>query len=221
MVKNVIIAISATYVMLLGFPLLVAAQESQDTETLQEVVTQVNEEASEEQIGRTIEERVKKAKDKSSEQSTVAQQRRIEARCTSAQEKINNLRTKISDSIEKRREIYLSASTRLAELLQKLELTDIDTSSLGLAVSDMDDLLTSTRFSVDSYMQNLADLSEMDCESDPDGFKALLQDARTKRSEILSGQSEIKTFKDEILKPALQEIRQALNASINSQEGGE
>lgn len=218
MFKNIIVAASATYLILLSFPLIVSAQENQElTQSQESNTTQSVEQENDNQPGRTLEERLNKAKEKASEQISAAQQRRVEARCTNAQEKITNLRTKLSDSIENRRNAYTKVSTKLNELTQKLEAAGVDSTGLSAVVSEMDARLVSSRLSVDNYMQSLADLTEMDCESDPVGFKALLQEAREKRAEILSSQLGLKEFKDETLKPALQEIRE----SLSSLESGE
>jgi hypothetical protein len=220
MLKNLFIAISATYVVMLSFPLLVNAQGSQENTQLREV-TQSNEEGSMGQASGTLEERLNNVKERVSVQVNEAEQRRIEARCSTAQERINNLRNRLGDSIESRRNAYTGVSSRLNELVAKLQAAGIENTELNLAVAEMEALLNDSRLSVDAYMQNLADITEMDCASDAEGFKALLDDAREKRTAIVSRQSEIQALKNEKLKPALQNIRESLNSTINSQESGE
>lgn len=220
MLKNLFIAVSATYVVMLSFPLLVNAQGSQENNQLREV-TQSNEEGSTGQASGTLEERLNNVKERVAVQVNEAEQRRIEARCSTAQERINNLRNRIGDSIERRRNAYTGVSSRLNELVVKLQAAGVENTELNLAVAEMEALLNDSRLSVDTYMQNLADITEMDCASDAEGFKALLDDAREKRTAIVSRQSEIQALKNEKLKPALQNIRESLNSTINSQESGE
>jgi hypothetical protein len=220
MTRKIFFAGVLSSMLLLSFPAIVIAQEDEESVQTFETTQSTEANSGEGRSSEVLEDRINRIKENASQRVAEAEQRRIENRCENAQQRINNLRTRLSDVIEKRREAYQNTSTRIEELSQKLKAAGVDTTELDLAISEMQTVLVEARNSVDSYMQNLADMTEMECTVDGEGFKLLLEDARAKRAEILSTQLSIKTIKDEQLKPALEEIRQSL-ASLNTQEGEE
>jgi sirohydrochlorin ferrochelatase len=225
MIKNLIISASVTSLVLISFPVIVFAQENEATNQPEQIMQITNLETSEDSTmaeSINVDDRIKKLKEKATEKITIAQSRRIEARCSNAQTKLTNISARLAESIEKRRTIYLASTTRLSDLVQKLQAANVDTVELETAISEMTTLVTNSLDSADTYVQSLADITEMECSADPEGFKAVLDEARQKRVEIVSYQSQIQAIKNEKIKPILQTIRESLsNSETTTEESGE
>lgn len=220
MLKNMIIAVSVTTLTLISLPTIVLAVEGVEIDPSEDVmqITQTNTTEQETSESGTRQERIKSLKDKSTERINASEIRRIEARCVNAQQKLTNLSVRLADSLERRTVAYQNITSRLNELLLKLQVAGVDTSELELAVNEMTSILNESIASADNFVQNLSDVTEVECVSDPEAFKLLLDEARQRRVEIVSFQSEIQAVKNEKVKPILQSIRESLSPESVNEE---
>lgn len=223
MIKNLIISTSVLVLALVSFPFLVIAQENEDSDSLQEVTQTSLDETVEQRSNErgqeeSAQDRINRIKNNSADKITAAEERRIEARCSNAQNRIQQLQTRQNAAIENRQELYLRVSSRLTEIVQKLQAANVDTTELEVAVDEMTSTITESLNFIEEYTQSLADISDMDCAADPQGFKALLDNSRKNRVEILSGYSEIQVVKNEKVKPILQSIRESLSPESVNEE---
>lgn len=220
MLKNMIIAVSVTTLTLISLPTIVLAVEGVEIDPSEDVmqITQTNTTEQETSESGTRQERIKSLKDKSTERINASEIRRIEARCVNAQQKLTNLSVRLGDSLERRTVAYQNITSRLNELLLKLQVAGVDTTELELAVNEMTSILNESIASADNFVQNLSDVTEVECVSDPEAFKLLLDEARQRRVEIVSFQSEIQAVKNEKVKPILQSIRESLSPESVNEE---
>jgi hypothetical protein len=70
-----------------------------------------------------------------------------------------------------------------------------------------------------TYTQTISDLGSMDCVTDPLGFKATLESARTQRDLVAKDAAAIRSYLTDTIKPTLQEIRTSLDAADATTEG--
>ena len=102
--------------------------------------------------------------------------------------------------------------------MQKLQAADIDTASLESAISEINSSILNNTDTIASYSTLLSDLAGMDCESDPQGFSALLSESRTLRSDVIDLQNSVKAQINETVKPILENIKALLSEETNNTE---
>ncbi len=208
--------IAGLLVLLLGvvsLPGIVYAQNAdatQDASTVQDTTTVVPEPTT--GIDK-IAERAKRIQDRKAamaDKLSSAQESRIAKRCAAAQEKVTSLKTRTEEAINKRITRYNEVTNKLGALLEKLNLAGVDTTVLQSAITEYKAAVNSIQSSVVTYTATLDDLAVMDCGSDPAGFKATLEAARTQLGQVISDSNSIKDNSISAIKAALKTIREGL-----------
>jgi hypothetical protein len=161
---------------------------------------------------KTLEERIAERKAKLEEKLTALQEARLKNRCKSAQGKINQVENRINGIKTSRGKIYGNLTDRLKKLVEKLKLADVDTTKLESQITELETKITAFNTAVTDYETAVSDLVAMDCEADPEAFKASLEEARTLRETVVTAAKDIRMYVKETIKPTLQTIRKELEA---------
>lgn len=201
------------------FPVQVIAQENElDQETVQ--ISSESEEG--ETTGSTQgnsnrQERLNKYKERLAERVTFVEQRVIRNSCKGAQNVLGRLNQNANQVKTVRENAYSSISDKLTRLSAKLTEAGIDSSSLDEVTSAMNDEVDIFLATLEEYLIILDDLANMDCESDPEAFKAALTAAKQQRVTLISSSQGLRNYFNSVIKPELTNLRQEL---VGNSEGG-
>ena len=165
--------------------------------------------------------RIKEAKEKMTVKITAAEEKKIANVCKSSQTKIEKLQTNIDNIVANRQEKYTKISTKLTDITAKLVAAGADTTELEAAIDGMEAKVLEVNTAIEAYNTSLSDLAFMDCESDPSGFKAALQLARSQRTDAVLMTGTVKTYVNETIKPVLQSLRATLTTNTTTTEEGD
>ena len=162
---------------------------------------------------------------------TEAQTKRLTNKCKSAQGLVTSYHAKLNNVIANRKKVYMEIGDKLDSLITKLQNAGIDTTKLETARDDIKSEAQALSDSLDSYDIVLSDLESMDCESDPEGFKAALEDARDLQNKLREQATEFRRFATTELREIIKELRselelkqqstQADDTNTTNTEGGE
>ncbi len=169
-----------------------------------------------------IKERVEKHKAELKIKLTAVQEARLKARCIGAQGIVKLGEDRLKANVPKRVKAYNELQDHLSKLIEKLKTKGIDTTTLSQQKTVLDGKIASFNTTQSDYQQALSDVRAMDCKTDPAGFKAALETARTKRDAVIQAALDIKNYVQNSIKPTLKTIRQQLegnNSSSNTTSG--
>jgi chromosome segregation ATPase len=203
-------------------PVFAVAQE--EPVTTQNSTTQaapVSEETTNSSDAEKRDARIKAIKEKAEAKITAAEERRVAGRCIAAQKTVENLQTKMNTVVENRREKYSEITSKLENLVVKLQAASVDTVELEAAIAEVNADVDTALTNIEAYNTSLTDLVGMDCESDPAGFKALVDSAREQRKEIISSHGQLRSRINDSVKPVLQALRERIQLSDPVVEGEE
>ena len=161
--------------------------------------------------------RLTQRKDALKTKLAAAEQQRIQTKCKNAQGVIAPLANGIETAHTKREEVYGGVIARLATLVGKLKAQNVDTTKLQSEIDALKTQYTQYQTDMTAYKQAVTDLKSMDCVSDPAGFKASLDAARTALAKVQTDAAGIKTYVKETVKPTLQSLRTQLESSGGNQ----
>lgn len=229
MFKKLSLAVAVLSLLTIGLPVFASAQEN-ETQTAVPTTTSIEPETTSEmentesmtpeQKKAKVDARIKEAKEKMTTKITAAQEKKIANVCKSAQTKVAKLQANIANIVENRQEKYTKVSTKLADVTAKLSAAGADTTELETAIAGMETKITEVNAKLEAYSTSLSDLSAMDCEADPSGFKAALEQARSERTETVLLTGTVKTYVNETIKPILQTLRSSLSTETTTTEEG-
>lgn len=155
----------------------------------------------------SMNQRVQERKARLSENITAAQQARIERLCQNAQkriEKAQEVAVKFNDKHDKRIRDLLD---KLSEFSKRQKNKGADTVVLDTVLTDILSREEAVKTAYSDYINALSDSSGIDCQSDPTGFKASLDDAREQFQTLRTARQTLRgTLKGDLLK-ALEDFR--------------
>ncbi len=169
-----------------------------------------DEETSSDGAGRRAE-RLQKYKDRLAVRLSANEERVLRNSCTAAQEMVAKVSNRVARVRENREESYATISERLNDLVVKVEIAGVDATSLNDAIVTMESEVSIFKATLDEYETILSDLAEMDCESDPQAFRAALSAAKQHRVTLVSSSQGIRQYFDNTIKPILQQLREDLS----------
>jgi hypothetical protein len=151
--------------------------------------------------------RVQERKARLRENLTAVQQARIERLCQNAQKRIakaQEVAVKFNDKHDKRIQSLLD---KLSKFSERQKNKGADTVVLDTVLTDILSREEAVKAAYGDYINALSDSSGIDCQSDPAGFKASLDDAREQFQALRTARQTLrKTLKDDLLK-ALEDFR--------------
>lgn len=155
----------------------------------------------------TITQRVGKYKQSLKNQPTAAEQAKIKLNCKAAQVKGRVLSTQISQKIVIRSAVYVSITNKLNTLVTDLKASNVDTAALETQRDALQKLITTYGTDLKTYQENIADMNAIDCVTDPVGFKAALEAARSSQAIVLKDIKAIRTYVNDTIKPTLVDLK--------------
>jgi hypothetical protein len=174
-----------------------AATTTTTTETTTETTTTTE----------TPEKRIAKYKLALKTKPTAAEQIKIKANCKAAQVKGRILSAQITQKITLRSAAYVAVTGKIDGLITDLKAANVDTTKLQTERDALQKLITTYGTDLKVYQDNLTDMNAVDCTTDPVGFKASLEAARTSQATVLKDIKAIKAYVKDTIKPTLEDIK--------------
>jgi hypothetical protein len=106
---------------------------------------------------------------------------------------------------------YNLIDLHLTAVQKRLVSGGVDTSIIDLLLTSFQRLSKEHQQAFASYQLALDDATTIDCVADPQAFKALIEDVRTKRQEFVNSINAIKDFSGADLKTSFDALRKRLN----------
>ena len=122
-----------------------------------------------------------------------AQLQSITKNCSVAQTGLQDIKTRDQTAAQNRTQIYSDLATQLATAINNLDNQSIDTTSLKAAQTQFDNAINKYLSDSIAYKTTMDDAVVMDCASDPNGFEATIQSARSLRTQLANDASQIKS----------------------------
>lgn len=151
--------------------------------------------------------RVQQSKNALKTKLTNADIQRIVSKCAPSQVKINTFlqgRYKNDKAYQARYESFIQ---RLEKLSASLKQNNIDTTTLDQQIVMLKQKLTAYQTSVTAFRAAVADAKAIDCKTDPTGFKAALENARTKALTVKQANQDLETYAKTTIKATLETIK--------------
>lgn len=162
-------------------------------------------------------ERVAKRKAELKTRLTSAQKLRLQNKCKAAQGLVSSVRGRIKGLETSRGQVYGNILDRLTGLSEKLKNKGANTDELNADINTLQEKINTFNADLATYKQAVSDLADMDCKTDPDGFKASLEAARAALQKVKDDGLAIRGYLNDTIKPLLKTIRAELEA--NNAEG--
>lgn len=144
---------------------------------------------------------------------------RLKLKCVAAaQGPVKRLSGRINGLETSRNEVYTNLVNRLTKLSDQIKTKGLDTTTLDGQVTTLKGMIDTFKSDLETYKTAVSDLTNMDCTSDPDGFKASLEDARAARAKLAKDSSDIKTYLNDTIKPTLVALRNQLETKETTSE---
>lgn len=157
--------------------------------------------------------RVEKRKTELKIKLTTAQKTRLQSKCKPSQAILGTVKSRSLTAETKHGEVYNNTASKLTELSEKLKNRNADTTELDAAITTLKGKVTTYTDDLAVYKQAISDLLDIDCATDPDGFKASLEAARAALANVHKDATDIRTYIKDTIKPLLATIRTQLDAS--------
>ncbi len=157
----------------------------------------------------TIQERLVKRKAAYQTKLNSSELARLRARCKGAQVPLGPIRDKLVTTQKNRVNAYNTLQDRLNLMVTKVD-DKADTTELQSQIKVLDEKITALEQSIADYRQAVSDLIEIDCATDPNGFKASLEEARSLLAKLKESSKDIRTYINDSIKPSLKTIRETL-----------
>lgn len=163
--------------------------------------------------------RITKNKEALKTKLTAAQALVLKGKCKAAQLKSTTLATDVAKKNVDRKAAYEAITKSIKDITTRLKDANYDTATLETQSTELQKLIDAYNKNFDSYKTALADVNEIDCEADPDGFKASLEVARTSLAALAKDAAAIRSYLNETIKKTLKDAKESLGASAGNKEG--
>jgi hypothetical protein len=119
---------------------------------------------------------------------------RIQATCTQAQGKLRGIQQSAGSVLENRRKVYQRIDAKLWVIIGRLRLSEKDTFKLEKLRATYSGEISKFQSDSTNYRQVLDDLTIVNCQADPVGFKALLETSRIYHKRLLDQSAVINKY---------------------------
>lgn len=157
-----------------------------------------------------LQSRIEARKTEQKTKLTNAEKLRITGKCKAAQGLVSSVRGRVKGIETSRTEVYSNIVTHLSDLSIKMKNKNVDTTALDADITTLKTDITTFNTDLATYKQDVSDLSDMDCKTDPIGFKASLDAARAALLKVNQDSAAIRTYVTNTIKPLLVQIRAQL-----------
>ena len=149
---------------------------------------------------------------------TAAQKVRIQTKCKASQGLVSSISGRVKGIETSRTQVHKNIVSRLTGLSEKLKNKGVNTDELNTAIADLESKITLFNTDLATYKLAVSDLAAMDCKTDPDGFKAALEAARTAREKVSQDFKAIRSHVQDTIKPLLKTIRAQLESNTPEED---
>lgn len=180
--------------------------------------TQTTTETSATDAAKTLAERIAKHKTELKTRLSNTEKLRLQSKCKASQGLVSSIRGRIKGIETSRGEVYKNIISRLTNLSEKLKNKGADTTELDADIATLQSKMDTFNTDLAAYKQAVSDVADMDCATDPDGFKAALEAARVARQKVNDDGLAVRGYINDTIKPLLKTIRAQLEAA-KTEEG--
>lgn len=150
---------------------------------------------------------------------TFAEKTKLKARCKPAQTgQIKKIGGRINGIQTSRSKVHENILKHLNNLVPKLQEAGLDTSDLETQIETLKTKIETFNTDFATYKQAVADLQEIDCVAEPDGFKASLEAARAALDQVRTDAKDIRNYVKETIKKELVSLRSQLESDNSDSE---
>lgn len=169
---------------------------------------------------KSIADRIAQRKAELKAKLTATEKTRLKAKCKASQGTLGTEKGRVKGLETSRSEVYKNLLARLNNLSEKLKAKGVDTTALNNDITALKTKIDTFNTDLAAYKQAVSDIAGMDCASDPDGFKASLEAARTALKKVNDDAAAVRTYLTGTIKPLLQTIRAQLEKPADSTSSG-
>ena len=162
---------------------------------------------------KALQDRINKRKADLKIRLNAAEKVKIQNKCKASQGLVRSVKGRVQGIETSRTQVHSNITDRLTDLSEKLKNKGADTVALDAAITELKNKIETFNTDLAAYKQAVSDLADMDCTTDPDGFKASLQASRTAQETVSKDAKDIRAYVNDTIKPLLKNIRTALEAS--------
>lgn len=160
--------------------------------------------------GGTFEQRLAQRKSEQNVQLDDRTTKRITSKCVGAQNAVRALQQTATPTMDNRGKSYQRIDGILWVVIGQLRLASQDTFTLERSRAQLAADVQTFQTTGVYYLQALDDITVINCQADPVGFKALLETARAYHQQIQDQSKAIKTYIIDTIKPILAQHTQNL-----------
>ena len=147
---------------------------------------------------------------------TTAEQSNLKLHCVAAQVAVGKLDVRFVGNVAIRTKAYTDLQARLTKLITNLKAKSVDTTTLEQEQTALNAKITTYNTDLTAYKQSLSDLKTIDCKTDPNGFKAALEAARSAHDSVAADATDIRSYLVGTINPTLQSILKTLETSTTN-----
>lgn len=206
---KVIVALFAVVSFITVAPVFAQQEEAQEAQLLQ-TTAESAETTDAENPAATREDRVKQYKERRKNAITAVRANRLKSVCKNAQGKLTSLSARVNGVATARENAHKQISERVDAIIAKLQAANIDTAALEAVRASIQEQGATVSEQLAAYQLALSDLSEMDCEADPEAFGAALEEARELSMQLRQSAFDFRQAAKEELRTLLQQARSQL-----------
>lgn len=175
--------------------------------------SQTTTETSATDTAKALAERIAKHKTELKTRLSNAEKLRLQSKCKASQGLVSSIRGRIKGIETSRGEVYKNIINRLTNLSEKLKNKGANTTELDADIAVLQSKMDTFNTDLAAYKQAVSDVADMDCITDPDGFKAALEAARAARQKVNEDGLAVRSYINDTIKPLLKTIRAQLEAA--------
>lgn len=164
------------------------------------------------ELSNEMKERVLKRKTELKTKLTNAEKLKIQSKCKASQGVVSSVSGRVKGIETSRTQVYSNVSTHLTKLSEKVKNNNVDTTALDAAIVVLNQKITLFNTDLAAYKLAVADLAQLECATDPDGFKASLETARAAQAKVSQDALDIKAYIKDTIKPLLETIRKQIES---------
>jgi chaperonin cofactor prefoldin len=157
-------------------------------------------------------ERITKRKAELQTKLTFAQQNRLKFRCKNAQTLLRVTIDKATKIQTRRDKIHTDLLDKLTKLEVKLAATGVNTTEFQAQIASLKTKIETFKTDSAAYLQAAEDTAALDCQADPEGFRASLEASRAALKQLQTDAVAIRTTFAQEIKPRLAAAKAELAA---------
>lgn len=167
---------------------------------------------------KALAERIAKHKLAAKTKLTNAEKLKIQANCKASQGRVSSVKNKVHGLETSRTQVYKNTLDHLTKLTEKLKNSGQNTTELDASIIVLQGKIETFKTDIAAYKQTVSDLAEMDCKTDPDGFKAALEASRLAVQKTNQDAQAVRAYIKDTIKPILITLRTDLDSKKSTSD---